>query len=338
MKTLLSPIKGICILILSCSLNAVAQSDFTKETADVSKIKARQDFPLEGRPSKNGTGWSANVSRLPELPKKVALVTFYLEDPGMSDQKKTSSAYTTTYSASLWATDPATAGLHVSGFYDESIDELKAGFEKMGMELLTPDQYLDTDEKRAFYNSFVPQHGGLKKEKTTTKKLSAAGTLEIARPRPTPPGYKTMWISNEFSNSLTASEKFLSTNKNDAKFFESMGYYLAEGLGVDAVAAVTIVTRKLKKDKADYGVNHVSLYVWTKNPIQLSEEEDTGLKGLFYIRGQFLAGARVTYGKTSLFQYQHKKKGYGPEYAGMGNVMTALTDKINTYFVKKREE
>ncbi|MEQ8238769.1 MAG: hypothetical protein RIA69_06135 [Cyclobacteriaceae bacterium] len=337
MKAQLSPIKSMFILLLTCSLSAMAQSDFTKETADITKIKARQDFPLEGRPSKNGTGWSTNVSLLPEMPKRVALVTFYLEDPGMSDQKKTSSTYTTTYSASLWATDAGTAGLHVSEFYNASIDELKTGFEKMGMELLTPDQYLDSDEKKEFYNGFVPQHGGLKKEKTTTKKLSAAGTLQIARPRPTPPGYKTIWISNEFANSLTAAEKFVNTNKNDAKFFESMGYYLAEGLGVDAVAAVTIVTRKLKKDKATYGVNHASLYIWTKNPIQLSEEEDTGLKGLFYIRGQFLAGSRVTYGKTSLFQLEHKKKGYGPEYTGMGNVMTALTDKINGYFVKKRE-
>ncbi|MEP0368823.1 MAG: hypothetical protein ABJN36_20660 [Cyclobacteriaceae bacterium] len=338
MKTHLSPIAGSLILILTFSINAMAQSDFAEDTADPSKIKARQDFPLEGRPSKNGTGWSTNVKLLDELPKRVALVTFYLEDPGLSDQKKSSSATTVTYTANMWATDAATAGLHVSGFYNESIDELKAGFEKMGMELLTPDEFLDTEEKRDFYNGFVPQHGGLKKEKKTSKTLSAAGTLQVARPRPTPPGYKAIWISNEWTNMTTASEKFVNTNKNDSKFFESMGYYLTEGLGVDAVAAVTIVTRKMDKDKYNYGVNHVNLYLWTKNPIELPEEEDKGLKGIFYIKGQFLAGTRVTYGKPSLFQYQHKKKGYGPDYTGMGNVMTAMTDKINEYFVKKRED
>ncbi|MFT6866023.1 MAG: hypothetical protein ACJA08_000850 [Cyclobacteriaceae bacterium] len=46
----------------------------------------------------------------------------------------------------------------------------------------------------------------------------------------------------------------------------------------------------------------------------------------------------VNFGKPVLFQYQHKKKGHGPDYTGMGNVMTALTDKINKYFVKKTED
>ncbi|MEO9473922.1 MAG: hypothetical protein ABJG41_00240 [Cyclobacteriaceae bacterium] len=338
MKTILSQIKGVLVLVLAFSLNAMSQTDFAEQTADVSKIKARQDFPLEGRPSKNGGGWSVNVSIIPEMPRRVALVTFYLEDPGMSDQKKSSGATTTTITANMWATDPASAAVHIQGFYDESIDDLKAGFDKMGMELLTPDQFLDTEEKKSFFYGFQPAHGSLKKEKTMSKSLSGAGMLSIARTRIPAAGYPVIWTANEWPNMTTASEKFVSTNKNDAKFFESMGYYLTEALGVDAVAAVTIVTRKMDKDKTDYGVNHVNLYMFTKNPIVLPEEEDKGLKGLFYIKGQFLAGSRVTYGKPALFQYQHKKKGYGPDYTGIGNVMTAMTTKINDYFVKKRED
>lgn len=322
------------ILVLTFSLNAFSQSDFAEATSDISKIKARQDFPLEGRPSKNGGGWSTNVSILPEMPKKVALVTFYLEDPGMSDQKKTS----TSIVANMWSTDAGTASIHVNEFYKESIDELKAGFEKMGMELLTPDQFLDTDEKKEFFYSFVPQHGALKKEKTTVTGFSSAGKLSISRVRVAPPGFPVFWTADEWPSMTTAAEKFVNTNKNDAKFFESMGYYLTEGLGVDAVVAVTIVTRKPELNKANYAVNHASLYIWTKNPIVLPEEEDKGLKGLFYIKGQFLAGSRVTFGKPLLFQYEHKKKGYGPDFTGMGNVMTALTDKINEYFIKKTEE
>ncbi|MFT6866021.1 MAG: hypothetical protein ACJA08_000848 [Cyclobacteriaceae bacterium] len=85
MKKLLSSPLAPLVLLLAFSLNAMAQSDFAEATSDLSKIKSRQDFPLEGRPSKNGGGWSTNVSILPEMPKKVALVTFYLEDPGMSE-------------------------------------------------------------------------------------------------------------------------------------------------------------------------------------------------------------------------------------------------------------
>ena len=335
MKTINTRLMSALLLLCAFNIQIFAQSDFAEATEEVSKIKARQDFPLEGRPSKNGTGWSTNVTLLDNMPKRVALVTFYLEDPGMSDSKKQSGATATTYTGSLWRTSDALCQSHVEGFYNASIGDLKAGFEKMGMQLLTPDEFLDTQQKKDFYYSFVPQHGGLKKEKTESKGFTQAGILSMARFRAAPEGYNKIWIANESSIITTQSELFVNTNKNDAKFFESMGYYLAEELGVDAVAAVSIITRKLDMNKENYGVNNVSLYMWTKNPIQLSEEEDTGLKGMFYIRGQFLAGSRITYGKPEMFQYQHKKKGYGPDYSGMANAMTALTDKCNDYFEKR---
>lgn len=330
MKKPITKLLLVAILLLAFGMQAYAQSDFAESTANVSKIKARQDFNGEGRTSKKGTGWSTNVQLLDELPKKVALVTFYLEDPGTTKQKKSS----TQIVAKLWSTDAATAQAHVNGFYNESIDDLKAGFEKMGMTLLTPDEFLTSDDKKTFYNSFMAEHGPLKKNKLSVKSMTAAGTLNIQRTRVAADGYKVIWVNNENLYSTPATI-FLNTGNNDAKFFESMGYKLAEGLGVDAVAAVTIVTRKPKENYYHYGVNAASLYVFTKNPIQLAEEEDTGLKGMFYIRGQFLAGSRVTYSKPELFQYQHKKKGYGPVYDGMGNVMTAMTNKIDEYFQKR---
>ena len=69
-----------------------------------------------------------------------------------------------------------------------------------------------------------------------------------------------------------------------------MGYDLATGLGLDAVLAVYIVTRKPDQYKENYGVNHVSMYMFGPNPIQLSDEEDSGLKGTFYVKGQFYSG------------------------------------------------
>ena len=307
------------------------QSDFTDATSDVSKINAKADWPAEGRKSKNGGGWSVNPNVLGKVPKRVALVTFYLEDPGTSKEKQSA----TSYSGFMWSTPADKATEHVKGFYDQSIDALIQAYAKYDMELLTPDQFLDTDEKKSFYNSFQVEHGKLKKTKEKSSALSKAGKLDIARFRAVPDGgYKSIIIANEKANFYGSIYNFL-MDSNESKFFQSMGYDLANGLGVDAVVAVTIVTRKEEMAKENYSVNHVSMYMFGPNPTQLPEEEDKGLKGAFYVRGQFYCGSRVNFSKLENFQRVDKKKGtpnWAPVYTGMENVMTALTDKIGTYF------
>lgn len=321
----------VTILTIVTYQMAYGQSDFSDATADVSKIKARADWPAEGRKSKNGGGWSVNPNVLGHVPKKVALVTFYLEDPGSSKEKQSA----TTYSGTMWATSSTKANEHVAGFYDQSIDALIQAYAKYDMELLTPDQYLDTEEKKAFYNGFQVQHGKLKKTKSKSKALTKAGALSLTRHRAVPSGgYKAIPIANEKVNYYASIYNFL-MDSNESKFFQSMGYDLATGLGVDAVVAVTIVTRKEDMTKENYSVNHASMYMFGPNPTQLPEEEDKGLKGVFYVRGQFYCGSRVNFSKLENFQRVDKKKGtpnWAPVYSGMENVMTALTDKIGTYF------
>ena len=299
------------------------QSDFTDATKDVSKIKAKSDWPAEGRKSKNGGGWSVNPNVLGKIPKRVALVTFYLEDPG-SFKDNASAAF-------IWATNDPKADEHVGGFYDQSIDGLIQAFAKYDMDLLTPDQYLDTDEKKSFYNSFEVQHGKLKKD----KKSAGFGGLKLDRYRAVPAGgYKAIPIAKEKAGIYTSQYNFL-MDSNESRFFQSMGYDLASGLGVDAVVAITIVTRKEAMAKENYSVNHVSMYMFGPNPIQKSAEEDKGIKGAFYVKGQFYCGSRVNFPKLVNFQRTGKKKGtpnWAPVYTGMENVMTALTDKIGTYF------
>ena len=309
----------------------LGQSDFTDATSDVSKIKAKADWPAEGRKSKNGGGWSVNPNVLGKVPERVALVTFYLEDPGTSKEKQSA----TSYSGFMWSTPNDKANEHVAGFYDQSIDALIQAYAKYGMDLLTPDQYLDTQEKKDFYTNFHVQHGKLKKEKTKSKVATKAGLLSLTRHKAVPPGgYKAIPIANEKPNYYGSIYNFL-MDSNESRFFQSMGYDLATGLGVDAVVAITIVTRKEEMAKEDYSVNHVSMYMFGPNPIQKSEEEDKGLKGAFYIRGQFYCGSRVNFTKLANFQRTGKKKGtpnWAPVYTGMENVMTALTDKIGNYF------
>lgn len=316
-------------LILIFCFPALGQTDFTKATGSADKIKAPLDFPLEGRKNDNGTGWSVNPEVLGKKPQRVALVTFYLEDPGTTKQKSVAGSVT----ATLWATDASTAQTHINGFYNAGIAALREAFRSNGMELLTPDEFLDTSDKKQFYQGFEVEHGSFKKEKSNSKVMSKAGTLEVSRTREPAGNTKVIWIANESPYLTTQGDLFKTTN--EAKFFQSMGYDLATGLGVDAVCAVVIVTRKLDMYKSDYAVNHVNLHMWGPNPIQKAEEEDSGLKGAFYTRGQFYGGSRVTYAKPLIFQTTKKKQPVGPEYDGIANIFTAQVNAISEYWDKK---
>jgi len=314
-------------------------SDLADDTEDVDKIKAKDDWPGEGRKSNKGGGWSVNPELLGAVPKRVALVTFYLEDPGTADQDQSSNGVTTTYSSAIWATADYKADEHVKGFYTHGIDAMIEAFDKNGMELLLPNQFLDTDEKKSFYNNFEVQHGKLKKAKDKSKFTGKGGQVSLDRYRATVPGFKTIPIANEKVNYYGSIYNYL-MDSNESAFFQSMGYDLANGLGVDAVVVVTLVTRKIEQTKEDYALNHASMYMFGPNPVQLAPEEDKGLKGAFYIKGQFYCGARVNYTKPVYFQKSGKKGTTGglPVYNGMDNILTALTDKMGAYFQRRLEK
>lgn len=52
---------------------AQKSTPFADKTSNISKIKVKLDFPAEGRTSKKGTGYSANVDLLDPKPKKSSL-------------------------------------------------------------------------------------------------------------------------------------------------------------------------------------------------------------------------------------------------------------------------
>ena len=63
----------------------------------------------------------------------------------------------------------------VNGFYSKSIDALVASFKENGIDLLTPNQFLDTKEKSEFYYGFVQESA--KKEKTEFRMIGKLGTV-----------------------------------------------------------------------------------------------------------------------------------------------------------------
>lgn len=284
-------------------------------------FKTRYDFPREGR-NGNGGGYSANLDLLASKPKRVALISYYLYDPGSG--KTSGSAFAGSATASAWRTGDFTGQSQVDGFYTRSIESLKNTFKENGIDLLTPEEFLDTPEKAEFYYGFDQESA--KKEKTDFSirgKLGTVATLDALKVSPSGKGYRAFMIANENADESQLeifNGGIFSANR---KMTSSLGYELAKGLGVDAVVAVYICTRKLSPNKEDYGVNAVVTMMLGPNPGK-AEESDPDAKNL----GQFYCGTRTFFDKPAAFKVD---KGVYTQYDGMSKILAAHATKISSY-------
>lgn len=170
---------------------------------------------------------------------------------------------------------------------------LKNSFKENGMDLLTPTEFIDTDEKAEFYYNFEQESA--KKEKTEIKRGAIAGIGSIAlanestlKVAPSGKGYRCFFIANEGEDESMLSNFQSGIFSSNRKLTSSLGFELATGLGVDAVVVVYICTRKPKQVKDDYGVNSVVMMMLGPNPGR-SETSDPEAKNL----GQFYCGTRT---------------------------------------------
>jgi ankyrin repeat protein len=310
---------------------------FAEETDNIDKIKVKFDFPHEGRNSQ-GSGYSANMDILDPKPKRVALISYYLYDAGKGKSNITGTA--------AWRTSDFVGQEQVNGFYNKSIDKLKDTFKQNGISLLTPDEFLDTEEKANAYYGFVQETA--KKEKTTltrsktrsssntvagwttttyTTTTATVGSLKVA---PYGFGYRTFFVANEAEDESMIENFQGGIFTANRKLTSNLGYELANELGVDAVLVVYIATRKPKQLQDDYGVNAVVMIMLGPNPGKAADT-DPEAKNL----GQFYCGTRTYYSNPLIFKEQ---KGIFSQYDGMGNVLTAHATKMCNYVLGKEKD
>jgi ankyrin repeat protein len=310
---------------------------FASETEDPEKIKVKFDFPGEGRNS-NGSGYSANMDLLNPKPKRIALVSFYLYDAGKGKANITG--------VGAWRTPDYEGQAQINGFYSKSIGKLKETFKENGMELLTPNEFLDTEEKAEYYYGFEQESA--KKEKTTltrsktrsssytgggwttttyTTTTSTVGTLKVC---PYGQGYRSFFVANEAEDESQINNFQGGIMTANRKLTSNLGYDLAKALGVDAVLVVYIATRKPKQMQDDYAVNAVVAVMLGPNPGR-SASADPEAKNL----GQFYCGTRTLYGSPLVFK---EKKGVFGQYDGMANVLAAHARKMSKYINGKEKD
>lgn len=316
-----------CILIFASGAFAQKATPFAAKTAKVEDVKAKFDFPAEGKTSKNGSGYSVNVDLLDPKPKKVALISFYLYDPASGKASKSSTSTHVHSSAKVWSTSEALAQTQVDGFYEKSIDPLVAGFKEYGIDLLLPEEFLDTEEKKEFYYDFNPESG--KKEKTERTQTgynvqAKGGTIKVC---PYDEGYRPFFVVNEpLNESVVTNFVNMGIGGANRKMTSSYGYDLTKALDVDAVVICFIVTRKPSNKKEDYVVDAVNLFMFGPNPKSDGPDDKN--------RGQFYCGTRY-FAKQLVFS---SSKTGETSYDNMGNVMTALSKKIGNWVINRAKK
>jgi ankyrin repeat protein len=314
------------------------ETDFARETSDPEKIKVKFDFPGEGRNANNGSGYSANIDLLNPKPKKVALISYYLYDAGKGKANITGTG--------AWVTLASAGQSQVNGFYAKSIQPFKDAFKQNGVDLLTPEEFLDTQEKAELYYGFVQESA--KKEKTTitrtksrtsttespyftttttTTTTATAGTLKVC---PSGMGYREFFVANEQEDESAIANFQGGVFTANRKLTSNLGYELCKGLGVDAVMVVYIATRKPKQLQDDYAVNAVVAIMLGPNPVR-SDGSDPEAKNL----GQFYCGTRTFYGSPAVFK---EAKGIFGQYDGMANVLKAHAIKMSKYINGKEKD
>jgi len=281
MKKFISLSIGAALLV-SCGFPKLSKYAASPDLAG----KAKYDF-TKAKIRENGKGFAIDMSILGKMPKRVALVSFYVDDPGItkvSGSNQTGKTYSTTNTGS------DNVQVFANAFYNLGVEPLKAAFSKYGIQVLTPAEFLTDDDKKQAYNDFVVRHTKLnelgKKLGAWLKNAGNKGTsievTEVAN------GYKLLKINKP--NTGDAKKKTVAGNNlsgcRDGEMIESMGYDLAKSLEVDAVIVVyNSQLADTKWGKTRFFLGAVNIQMFGPNPLPLKEgkkDNNSYNKGLFY--------------------------------------------------------
>ncbi len=258
-----------------------------------------------------------NVPYLPALgapPKRVALVSFYVRDLGTDEPG--SPLYTGKTKASTSVAKDG-AGVVATGLLDAGMQALRGTLGEYGMQLLTPDQYLDSAKKRSAYTEFEVKASGLgvlAKEPGVQDAPTTAQTT--ARPSPVAEGYRLL--------RLPEVNGYRPVAHGSGPINESLGDKLARALEVDAVL---IVYNNCDASGKTIRLQEVNFYIFGPNPVK-------GQNTSSYWTGHLYVGLHL--GKLEAPFLTVGKKGIKSEdYRGYERVMTAMAQRAGTFLREK---
>ncbi len=129
------------------------------DAAIIGKVKSSNVWGGDGSPE--GTGGVAYLPALGAPPTRVALISFYVWDCGNA-KTRVYNTYSARITSSRQFDVVGVEGI-AEALYDVGLTPLKESFAKHGMQLLTPDEFLDTDARKAAYEAFQIEQSAMAK-------------------------------------------------------------------------------------------------------------------------------------------------------------------------------
>jgi hypothetical protein len=318
-----------CVAVLSLLVvagSAAAGGSFQEELgSDPAKLAGDVKLSLmngNGDGAESGRGPVPYFKGLGGPPKRVALISYYVYDCG-NHKEKSYKFYSSNYTyrvdsrrSSKVAADEISQ--LATELHDAGVAPLRQAFAAVGMQLLTPTEYLDSPEKKAAYADTKVEAGGmaglfgaLQSKEATHWQWGAAEDYRLI---------KLTTVGDVRGNNFALA----TTGVGVGKLAASVGYDLARALGVDAVA---ILYNVVQAEKSSIRLRGAYLYLFGPNPVA-----DTGQS--LYWKGHQYSGVFL---RTDVDFIKTDKDGnlVTADYAGYGVVSGALGTRMAQHIKDK---
>jgi hypothetical protein len=322
-------LSSVALLSLTLAAASAAVAGPFADKLGTDPVKLAGDVKLsmmngDGDGAASGKGPVPYYKALGGPPKRVALLSYYVYDCGNKKEKSYSLyggdyVYRVNNSRSInVATEEM--GKLATELHDAGIEPLKQAFAAVGMQLLTPEEYLDTPEKKAAYENAQIEVGGmgslfgaLQSKAATQWQWGPADGYRLV---------KLTTVGDVRGNNFALA----TTGVGVGKLAASAGHDLAKALGVDAVVILYDVVQAEEKS---FRLRGAYMYMFGPNPVP-----DTGQD--LYWKGHQYSGV---YLRTDVDFIEMDKKGgvVSEDYAGYGVVAGALGTRMAQHIKGKTD-
>lgn len=231
-----------------------------------------------------------------QIPDTVALITYYIYDVGTEVK---GGNYIYSYSLSSSGGNYFANKLH-----NEGIKKLKEEFRSKGIVLLTPEEFLNTPQKKNYYyKEFIPQ-------------ISKLGSFLS--------GIETK--GNDVSVAADGYRGFDISAAPDHLRSESLGGDLAKKLGVKGVFSIAI---ELMSSKKEVKINGIKMALHGPNPIPKEDKKYIAQNmGNGWYAGQLYSFGYMYFKDPILIGEFKKDQVVSENYEGIGEVESLFVDKF----------
>lgn len=317
---------GVLSMGFLASIAPVAAGPFEAELGpDVAKVAGDVKIHMMNGDNdglESGKGLVPYLKALGGPPRRVALVSFYIWDSG-NKKEKSYRFYGGGYVMQMddtyrWPVNASELDKLATELHAAAIGPLKEEFAAVGMQLLTPAEFLDTPAKKEAFQSTKVEVGGMGALMGFLQK-GAAEEWQWG----TPDGYRLIKMTtagdargNNYSLALQG--------MGVGSLANTAGHDLAKALGVDAVV---IMYNVVQADSTSIRLRGSYMYMFGPNPVANSGQS-------MYYPGQQYSG---TYLRTDVDFIKTDKDGKALEtdYAGFGIVGRALGMRMARHVKEK---